>query len=179
MNLYDLGMMKVPRSIRGKREELTAKEWRVLRAHPDAGYVLVSPMGIEERIMRMVRSHHENFDGSGYPDGLAGAEIPVEARIVNVIDTFRALITPGPYRRCYSIDEAQSEIIRGSGTKFDPKVAGAFVKALHALGAVEDRGELVLAAMEREIERRRSRGNAGRTNEDEHAGREPVKEEAP
>jgi HD-GYP domain-containing protein (c-di-GMP phosphodiesterase class II) len=107
-------------------------------------------MGLEERIMKMVRCHHEDFDGSGYPAGLAGEEIPVEARIVNVIDAFRALITPGPYRRCFSLDEARSEIIRGSGTKFDPKVVGAFVKSLHALGAVEDSCELVLTAVERE-----------------------------
>ncbi|MBN1884110.1 MAG: GAF domain-containing protein [Candidatus Krumholzibacteriota bacterium] len=148
MNLYDLGMMKVPRSIRGKKEELTAREWEALREHPSTGYTLVSPMGLEERIMRMIRCHHEYFDGTGYPDGLAGDEIPIEARIVNVVDSFRALVTPGPYRRCFTLDEARNEIIRGAGSRFDPRVVGAFVKALLDLGAAEDRGEIVLSALE-------------------------------
>lgn len=148
MNLYDLGMMKVPRSIRGKKEQLTAREWEQLREHPSTGYALVSPMSLEERIMRMIRCHHENYDGTGYPDGLAGDEIPIEARIVNVVDSFRALITPGPYRRCFSLDEARAEIIRGVGSRFDPRVVGAFIKALDELGAAEDKCELVLSALE-------------------------------
>ena len=148
MNLYDLGMMKVPRAIRGKKEQLTAREWEQLREHPSTGYALVSPMSLEERIMRMIRCHHENFDGTGYPDGLAGDEIPIEARIVNVVDSFRALVTPGPYRRCFSLDEARNEIIRGAGSRFDPRVVGAFTGALDELGAVEDRCELVLSTLE-------------------------------
>jgi HD-GYP domain-containing protein (c-di-GMP phosphodiesterase class II) len=178
MNLYDLGMMKVPRSIRGKKEELTEKEWRTLHGHPDAGYSMISPMGLEPRIMKMVRSHHENFDGSGYPDGLTGTEIPIEARIVNVVDTFRALINQGPYRRCYSLDEARNEIIKGSGTKFDPKVVSAFVKTLHSLGAVEDHGELVLAKVEREADDRGA-GVEGPADEEAKQQEVTAKEEAP
>lgn len=155
MNVYDLGMMKIPRAIRIKKEELGEDEWEKLREHPYLGYALASPMALDPMVMRMIRSHHENYDGSGYPDGLAREEIPVGARIINVVDSFRALITPGPYRRCYSLDEARNEIIRGAGTRFDPKVVGAFVKALHELGAEEDRGELVLAGFERRLEERR------------------------
>lgn len=179
MNLYDLGMMKVPRSIRGKREELTEKEWSTLHGHPDAGYKLVSPMGLGERIMKMVRSHHENFDGSGYPDRLTSKEIPIEARIVNVVDTFRALITQGPHRRSHSLDEARNEIIKGSGTKFDPKVVSAFVKALHDLGAVEDHCELVLTTVERELKKQGDNERLVRTVEDVIQSEEPVKEGAP
>jgi hypothetical protein len=155
MNLYDLGMMRVPRAIRVKKEELTTREREALREHPVLGYLLASPMGLDERIMRMVRSHHENFDGSGYPEGLMREEIPIEARIINVVDSFRALISPGPYRRCFTIDEARNEIIRGAGTKFDPKVVGAFVKVLHELGVRDDRCELELEAVERELEEKR------------------------
>jgi HD-GYP domain-containing protein (c-di-GMP phosphodiesterase class II) len=179
MNLYDLGMMKVPRSIRGKKEELTEKEWRTLHEHPDSGFALISPMGLETRVMKMVRSHHENFDGSGYPDRLAGDEIPIEARIVNVVDTFRALINQGPYRRCYSLDEARNEIIKGSGTKFDPKVVSAFVKALHQLGAVEDHCELVLSRIERETDGPESGGMMERAGDDELQLEETAKEGAP
>lgn len=180
MNLYDLGMMKIPRSIRGKREELTEKEWQTLREHPNTGYALISPMGLEGRIMKIIRSHHENFDGSGYPDGLAGDEIPMESRIVNVVDTFRALITQGPYRRCFSLDEARNEIIKDSGTKFDPKIVSAFMKALHDLGAVEDQSELVLTTVERELEERVSHtGRVRDRNEQQTHHQEPVKEAAP
>jgi HD-GYP domain-containing protein (c-di-GMP phosphodiesterase class II) len=165
MSMYDLGMMKIPRSLRVKKESLTEKEWDKLREHPDLGYALVSPMGLDERIMKMVRNHHEHFDGSGYPSGLMKDEIPIEARILNVVDSFRALITPGPYRRCFSIDEAKNEIIQGSGKRFDPKVVGAFVKALHDLGAREDRCELVLDAVERELEDKKMENEEARAKE--------------
>ncbi|MBN1164057.1 MAG: GAF domain-containing protein [Candidatus Krumholzibacteriota bacterium] len=155
MNMYDLGMMKVPRSIRVKKEALTEGEWHKLREHPAMGYALVSPMGLEERIMRIIKSHHEQFDGSGYPEGLIREEIPIEARIINVVDSFRALITQGPYRRCFTLDEARNEILKNSGIKFDPKVVGAFVKTLHDLGVREEKSELVLDAVERELKEKR------------------------
>ncbi|HSG27118.1 MAG TPA: HD domain-containing phosphohydrolase, partial [Candidatus Krumholzibacterium sp.] len=161
MNMYDLGMMKVPRNIRVKKEELTEAEWKKLQAHTDLGYTLLSPMGLDDRIMKMVRYHHEFFDGSGYPEGLVRDEIPVEARILGVIDAFRALITHGPYRRSFTIDEARNEIIRNSGSKFDPKIVGAFVKVLHELGARDDDHELVLDAVERELEELRKLHETG------------------
>ncbi len=155
MNMYDLGLMKIPRNLRSKKEQLNREELARLRSHTNIGYALVSPMGLEERIMKMIRSHHEHFDGSGYPDGLVGTEIPIEARIVSVVDAFRALISEGPYRRIFSIDEARKEIIKNAGTKFDPRVVGAFVKALRELGVREYKGELILEAIERELEQER------------------------
>ncbi len=161
MNMYDLGMMKIPRNIRMKKEDLTEAEWKKLQAHTDLGYTLLSPMGLDDRIMKMVRYHHEFFDGSGYPEGLVRDEIPVEARILGVIDAFRALITHGPYRRSFTVDEARNEIIRNSGSKFDPKIVGAFVKVLHELGARDDDHELVLDAVERELEELRKLHETG------------------
>lgn len=176
MSLYDLGMMKIPRSLRVKKESLSEKEWEKLREHPDLGYSLVSPMGLDERIMKMVRNHHENFDGTGYPVGLLKDEIPIEARILNVVDSFRALITPGPYRRCFSMDEAKNEIIQGAGTRFDPKVVGAFVKSLHDLGARDDRSELVLDAVEKELEEKAMEIKETIETEETETTQEPVKE---
>lgn len=155
MNMYDLGLMKIPRNLRSKKEQLNREELARLRSHTNIGYALVSPMGLEERIMKMIRSHHEHFDGGGYPDGLVGTEIPIEARIVSVVDAFRALISEGPYRRIFSINEARKEIIKNAGTKFDPRVVGAFVKALRELGVREYKGELILEAIERELEEER------------------------
>lgn len=155
MNIYDLGMMKVPRSIRVKKEELTTGEKKKLIDHPNIGFSLLSPMGIDERIMRMVIYHHEHYDGSGYPEGLVREEIPIEARIINVVDSFRALVSQGPYRRAFTLDEAKNEIIRGSRTKFDPKIVGAFVKALHDTGARVDNGDFYLDVIEKELEESR------------------------
>lgn len=174
MNMYDLGLMKIPRNIRSKKEKLTREEIARLRSHTNIGYALVSPMGLEERIMKMIRSHHEHYDGSGYPDGLVATEIPIEARIVNVIDSFRALVSEGPYRRCYTIDEARKEIIKNAGTKFDPRIVGAFVKSLRDLGIREYKGELILDSLERELEEeRRAR------RKEESPAAELVKEETP
>ena len=174
MNMYDLGLMKIPRNIRSKKEKLNREEIARLRAHTNIGYALVSPMGLEERIMKMIRSHHEHYDGSGYPDGLVGTEIPIEARIVNVVDSFRALVSEGPYRRCYTIDEARKEIIKNAGTKFDPRIVGAFVKSLRDLGIREYKGELILDSVERELEEERRARRKG-----ESPTAELVKEETP
>ena len=174
MNLYDLGLMRIPRNIRVKKEQLTPKEREVLREHPNIGFALASPMGLEDRIMKMVRSHHEHYDGSGYPDGLAGAEIPVEAQIVSVVDALRALMSEGPYRRVFSLAEARAEIESGSGTRFDPAVVEAFRDSLDVLGARDDRHELVLDAFERELEQERIE----RKKNPETIQQETVKEEA-
>ena len=156
MNLYDVGLMRIPRNIRIKKEELTAKERETLREHPNIGFSLISSMGLEDRIMRMVRSHHEHYDGSGYPDGLAGNEIPIESRILSVVDTFRALMSESPYRRVYSLEEARAEIESGAGAAFDPMVVKAFGTALDDLGARAEKHELMLDGFERELERERN-----------------------
>jgi signal transduction histidine kinase/response regulator RpfG family c-di-GMP phosphodiesterase len=156
MNLYDLGLMRIPRNIRIKREELTAKEREKVREHPNIGFALSSPMGLEDGIMRMIRSHHEHYDGTGYPDGLMGNEIPIESRIVAVVDALRALMSEGPYRRVYSLAEARAEIAKGAGTLFDARVVEAFDGALDELGARDEKHELVLDSFERELERERN-----------------------
>ncbi len=174
MNIYDLGLMRVPRTIRVKREELSSRERETLREHTNVGYSLTSPMGLEERIVKMVRGHHEHFDGTGYPDGLSGDEIPIEARIVSVVDAFRALMSEGPYRRPFALAEARAEIAAGSGTRFDPLVVGAFNEALDLLGAREERHELVLEAFERELERERNARKQGREPEPAAAVKEGI-----
>jgi HD-GYP domain-containing protein (c-di-GMP phosphodiesterase class II) len=130
-------------------------------------------MNLEDRVMKMIRSHHEHYDGSGYPDGLSGSEIPVEARIVSVVDAFRALMSEGPYRRTFSLAEARVEIERGANTRFDPDVVRAFGETLEDLGARDDKHELVLDAIERELERERGE----RKKPMETASNEPAKEE--
>jgi HD-GYP domain-containing protein (c-di-GMP phosphodiesterase class II) len=123
--------------------------------------------------MKMIRSHHEHYDGSGYPDGLSGNEIPVEARIVSVVDAFRALMSEGPYRRTFSLEETRAEIEKGSLTRFDPDVVKAFGEALDDLGARDDKHELVLEAVEKELQQ----GRIERKKRLEILQQESVKEE--
>jgi len=173
MNIYDLGLMRIPRHIRAKKERLSQSDIKKLKRHPHIGFSLVSAMDLDEKVKGIVRSHHEMYNGAGYPDGLKGDAIPMEARIVSVVDSFRALISQGPYRRTYSFDEAKEEIVKGSGTRFDPKVVGAFLKALRDLGAREENGQLVLDEVRKELEKLRERF------EKKKEVKEEVKEVAP
>ncbi|MDZ7860412.1 MAG: ATP-binding protein [Candidatus Krumholzibacteriota bacterium] len=138
MNLYDVGMMKIEGYIRGKRESLSAEEWEKLKKHTDIGYLLLSPMALDERVMKMVRNHHESYDGTGYPDGIKSTEADMGTRIITVIDSFRALVTHGPYRRGYSLDEAAEEISANAGKKFDPEIVNAFLEVLDELRGFEE-----------------------------------------
>jgi len=173
MNIYDLGLMRILRHIRAKKERLSRSDIEKLKRHPHIGFSLVSTMDLDEKVKGIVRSHHEMYNGAGYPDGLKGDAIPIEARIVSVVDAFRALISQGPYRRTYSFEEAKDEIVKGSGTRFDPKVVGAFLKALRDLGAREENGQLVLDEITKELEELRERFEK---KEEVH---EEVKEVAP
>jgi len=165
MNIYDIGLMKIPRHIRAKKEPLSRSDIEKLMKHPYIGSALLSPMDIDEKVKAIVRSHHEQYDGRGYPDGLKGDDIPIEARIVSVVDAFKALMTPGPYRRTYSFEEAKEEIAKGAGTRFDPKVVSAFLKALSDLGVRQENGQLVVDAIYDELEKIKKRFKESKSEE--------------
>jgi len=169
MNIYDIGLMKIPRHIRAKKEPLSRSDIEKLMKHPYIGSALLSPMDIDEKVKAIVRSHHEQYDGKGYPDGLKGDDIPIEARIVSVVDAFKALMTPGPYRRTYSLEEAKEEIAKGAGTRFDPKVVSAFLKALSDLGVRHVNGQLIVDAIYDELEKIKKRFKESKSEEPEKA----------
>ena len=127
--LHDLGKLGVSEALLSKSGPLTESEWVEMKRHPTAGgEMLVSLSPLLEPIAVGVRSHHERWDGGGYPDGLAGEEIPIVGRIVAVADAFDAMTHRRPYReRVYSEDDATAEIDAGAGSAFDPDVAAAFV----------------------------------------------------
>jgi HD-GYP domain-containing protein (c-di-GMP phosphodiesterase class II) len=125
--LHDAGKVGVPERILGKPGPLTAAEWRVMRTHPLIGYQMVSGIPFLKNAAEIVRSHHEMFDGSGYPAGLRRDEIPVPARVFSVVDAFDAMTTDRPYRDALSLDHAVGELRRMAGTQFDPEVVDAFV----------------------------------------------------
>src|SRR5437588_174624 len=115
--LHDIGKIKIPGEIINKPGKLTDEEWAVMKTHTVEGERLLSQIGgILGNVGRIVRSCHEDWDGTGYPDGLVAADIPLVARIVRVCDAFSAMTTDRPYRKARPVDEAVAELQRCSGT---------------------------------------------------------------
>jgi HD-GYP domain-containing protein (c-di-GMP phosphodiesterase class II) len=132
--LHDIGKVGIPESILCKAGPLTELEWIVMRSHPNQGARIVEPIPFMGEAVEIVRTHHERFDGGGYPRGLRGEQIPLAARIFAIADSFDAMTSDRPYRSALSTEEAVAEIRAGSGTQFDPLC----VEAFEALAAEDD-----------------------------------------
>lgn len=127
--LHDIGKLGIEDTILKKRDKLTKEEYEQIKAHPEKGYYILKLIRQLEPYLPGVRHHHEHFDGSGYPDGLKGEEIPLDARIIAVADVFDALTSNRPYRSAYKSEEAV-EIMRSEvGKYFDPTIFEAFMRA--------------------------------------------------
>ncbi len=131
--LHDLGKIAIPDTVLLKPGRLTREEFEVVKTHAVLGARVLA--GGESDLLRAaertVRSHHERWDGAGYPDGLAGTDIPLEGRLVHVADVFDVLVHERPYKESWTVEAAADEIRRGAGAQFDPDV----VRAFEALGA--------------------------------------------
>jgi len=126
--LHDIGKLRVSAKILNKHAKPSQSEWAVLRAHPEAGAALIAPvLPWLERWGDAVVQHHEWFDGSGYPHGLAGEQISLGARIVSVADVYETLTAARAYRRPIGVAAARAELVRASGTQLDPGVVRAFL----------------------------------------------------
>jgi HD-GYP domain-containing protein (c-di-GMP phosphodiesterase class II) len=137
--LHDVGKIRVPIEIINKPGKLTEQEWAMIRRHTIDGEAMLKRMGgTLANVGRFVRSSHERFDGLGYPDGLAGDEIPVESRIVAVCDAYNAMTTDRPYRRGRSAPEAVAELRRCAGTQFDSDVVESLERVLAGRTPVDD-----------------------------------------
>ena len=145
--LHDIGKLAVPGGILRKAGPLTPAEWVVMRRHAEHGVRVLGPLvrgaarlvpePRSRALLTIVRSHHERWDGHGYPDGALGADIALGARIVAVCDAFEAMTEPRSYRPALSREAALEELLRNSGTQFDPRCADALVAvATAADGAV-------------------------------------------
>jgi HD-GYP domain-containing protein (c-di-GMP phosphodiesterase class II) len=135
--LHDVGKIVVPEAILTKPGPLTAEELQIMRQHPARGGQLVT---LAPELAEIVRQHHERFDGTGYPDRLAGTEIRLEARIIALCDAYAAMRADRPYRAALSVEQALEEIRDGRGTQFDPELADIVLELL-AAGVI---GELPL-----------------------------------
>jgi len=125
--LHDMGKIGINHDILTKPGSLTEDEWRSMREHPAIGARIVSDLDFLKGTREVVLYHHERYDGGGYPEGLAGDTIPLEARIVKVADAFDAMMSNRPYRASLGLDKAVDELRRGKGTEFDPAIVDTFV----------------------------------------------------
>jgi ribonuclease P protein subunit RPR2 len=134
--LHDIGTLTLPESVLRNPGAFSDRDWQLMMQHPDAGRALLEDIPYLAEAARIVHSHHERWDGKGYPRGLAGTEIPVGARILLLSDAFSAMTEDHPHQQAHSIADARGEVHRGSGRQFWPRA----VTALLALSDVELKG---------------------------------------
>ncbi len=132
--LHDLGKVTVSEQILNKPGKLTKEEFAEIKGHPVLGAIVVAHIEGLQRLVKMIRHHHERFDGGGYPDGLAGEDIPLEARILSVVDAFDAMTHERAYRKALSRQQAIAELERNAGAQFDPALVEAFLAFLQRRG---------------------------------------------
>lgn len=128
--LHDIGKIGIPDSVLTKPGPLTDEEWDLIFSHPEKGDSIVRPVGEFGKpgsVADIVLNHHERFDGSGYPSGHKGTEIPLGARIIGVADSLSTMMQSRSYKKGRSFAEAEAEIVRCSGTAYDPDVVDAFL----------------------------------------------------
>ncbi len=142
--LHDVGKISVPDIILQKPSALDTAEFEVMKRHTIDGATIVSQLHELRHLAEVVRSHHEHFDGSGYPDGLAGDDIPMGVRIVAIADAFDAMTTSRPYREAQSHERAAKEICRTSGSQFCPQVSEVFQQLFQAGQFTVEAGQEVL-----------------------------------
>jgi HD-GYP domain-containing protein (c-di-GMP phosphodiesterase class II) len=131
--LHDIGKIGIPDAILLKPGPLTPEEWAIMRRHPDIGKRLIERIPFLRGAVPIVHSHHEKWDGSGYPNALKGEDIPLGARIFSVVDAFDAMTFDRPYSKAVPFEAAKAEIKRCAGSHFDPAVVAAFLQVPESL----------------------------------------------
>jgi HD-GYP domain-containing protein (c-di-GMP phosphodiesterase class II) len=129
--LHDIGKIGIPDNILLKEGPLNEDEWEMMKRHPEFAYNMLSSIPFLQKAAEIPLYHHEKWDGSGYPYGLKGEDIPVAARIFAVVDVWDALRSDRPYRKAWSDDEAMKEIKRGKNIHFDPVILDAFIDLIN------------------------------------------------
>ena len=130
---HDIGKLAIPDDILSKPGSLTEEEYEIVKLHPLIGETMLTPIELPDSVRSAVRSHHECWDGTGYPDGLRGKEIPLPARILAIVDSFDAMTAGRPYRGTLTYQAAVDEIMAHAGTQFDPFLAEIFAQMIARL----------------------------------------------
>jgi putative nucleotidyltransferase with HDIG domain len=128
--LHDIGKIGIKDDILLKPQPLTPDEEKIMQQHSVIGEAIVKPVRSLQKVVALVRHHHERFDGTGYPSGLKGEEIPLGARILAVADSYDSIVTDRPYRKRLTVEDAIAELKKYSGLQYDPKAVDAFLKVL-------------------------------------------------
>lgn len=139
--MHDVGKIGLPSYILTKPGKLDEHEWARIKEHPGKGQEIIHHIRDISSLGAIVRHHHEQYDGSGYPDGLAGEQIPLESRIISVADTFDALTSKRPYRPAMTVDDAKAELRRVAGSQLDPQLVDVLIRLM-------DNGTLVMTRKE-------------------------------
>ena len=127
--LHDIGKIGVPDALLHKASSLTPEEFEIMKQHTEIGARILEPIEKLKKVGRIIRHHQEKCDGTGYPDGLRGEDIPIEARIISVVDAYHAMTSDRPYRKALPEETALNELKNKSGTQFDADIVEAFMKA--------------------------------------------------
>jgi HD-GYP domain-containing protein (c-di-GMP phosphodiesterase class II) len=134
--LHDVGKIRIPKEIINKPGKLDPHEWEIIKTHPAEGQRMLDRVGgFMLEVGAIVRAHHERWDGGGYPDGLAGEAIPLEARIITCCDSWSAMRTDRPYRRAMSFEAAAEQMITNAGSQFDPSLVEVMLPVVEAAEA--------------------------------------------
>ncbi len=131
--LHDLGKIEIPREVLVKTGPLTSGEWELMRKHPELALNMLEVVNASDRLIPIIKYHHERYDGSGYPDGLQGEEIPPGARILTIADAYDAMCTDRPYRPALSHTRAVEELKNIAGTHFDPDFVDIFINVINEI----------------------------------------------
>ena len=128
--LHDVGKIGIAETVLSKADTLNESEWQAMMGHPEVGHEILGQVSSLKGVSEVILSHHERFDGQGYPRGLKGDEIPIGSRIYAVVDAYAAMTSERPYRKKMDHDIAVREIVRNSLTQFDPGVVEAFLEVV-------------------------------------------------
>lgn len=129
--LHDIGKIAIPHAILLKPGKLTEEEWEIMKSHTEKGYRIASVSKELQPIAEYILHHHERWDGNGYPDGLKGEEIPLLSRIITVVDSHDVMVHDRPYHKAMSEEQATEELLRCSGSQFDPRLVTVFLKVIN------------------------------------------------
>jgi putative nucleotidyltransferase with HDIG domain len=127
---HDIGKLQVPLSILQKPGKLTSEEFQLVKRHTKAGYEMLLPYQVNPKVVEVVLYHHENYDGTGYPTGLAGEDIPLYARMTRIVDSFDAMINIRTYREAMPLTKVMEEIEAGAHSPYDPQLVREFLKMM-------------------------------------------------
>jgi len=130
--LHDIGKIGIPDKVLNKKGKLNEEDWRAIKTHPELGATIIRNIPRLVPCVNIVLYHHERWDGSGYPKGLKGEDIPIEARILAIADTFEAMTSTRPYRPALPLEEIIKQLKQGAGLHFDPKLVEVFIGIVEA-----------------------------------------------